>query len=150
MTSVDFRLKGIVKEKSMQSLPQTAPVSKKMFWAGHILSALAILFLLFDGIIKVTQHPEAVRPTIELGYPASLVLGIGLIELVCLAVYVIPRTSILGAILLTGYLGGAVATQVRAGTNLFSIFFPIIIGALVWGGLFLRDNRLRALIPLRS
>lgn len=134
----------------MQSLTQTVPVSIKMLWAGRIISALAILFLIFDGVIKVIQHPEAVEPTMQLGYPAGLVIGIGLIELVCLAVYVIPQTSILGAILLTGYLGGAVATQVRAGSNLFSVVFPVIIGALIWGGLWLRDDRLRALIPLRG
>lgn len=134
----------------MQSLTQTVPVSIKMLWAGRIISALAILFLIFDGVIKVIQHPEAVEPTMQLGYPAGLVMGIGLIELVCLAVYVIPQTSILGAILLTGYLGGAVATQVRAGSNLFSVVFPVIIGALIWGGLWLRDDRLRALIPLRG
>jgi hypothetical protein len=139
-----------MEEKFMQSVTQTIPVSKKTLWAGRIISALAVLFLLFDGVIKVMQHPEAVRPTIQLGYPASLVLGIGIIELVCLVVYVIPQTSVLGAILLTGYLGGAIATQVRAGSELFSVFFPIIIGVLIWGGLFLRDNRLRALIPLRS
>lgn len=114
------------------------------------MSALAILFLIFDGVIKVIQHPEAVGPTVQLGYSADLVLGIGLIELVCLAVYLIPQTSVLGAILLTGYLGGAVATQVRAGSNLFSVVFPVIIGALVWGGLWLRDNRLHPLLPLRE
>ncbi len=134
----------------MQSLTQTVPVSKKMLWAGRIISALAILFLIFDGVIKVIQHPEAVEPTMQLGYPAGLVIGIGLIELVCLAVYLIPQTSILGAILLTGYLGGAVATQVRAGSELFSLIFPVIIGALIWGGLWLRDDRLRALIPWRG
>ena len=134
----------------MQSLAQVVSVSKKTLWAGRIISALAILFLIFDGIIKVMQHPQAVEPTTQLGYPASLVLGIGLIELACLAVYVIPQTSVLGAILLTGYLGGAVATQVRAGSDLFSLIFPVIIGVLVWGGLWLGDDRLRALIPVRS
>jgi len=134
----------------MQSGTQTIPVSKKMLWAGRIISALVILFLLFDGVIKVIQHPEAVRPTTQLGYPEGLVVGIGIIELVCLVVYVIPQTSVLGAILLTGYLGGAVATQVRAGSELFSLIFPVIIGAMIWGGLWFRDERLRALIPLRS
>jgi hypothetical protein len=133
----------------MSSLTQTIPVSKNSFWAGHIISALAILFLIFDGAIKVIQHPEAGGGTVQLGYPAELVLGIGLVELVCLAVYIIPQSSILGAILLTGYLGGAVATQVRAGTGLFSLVFPVIVGAMIWGGLWLRDNRLRTLIPLR-
>jgi hypothetical protein len=95
-----------------------------------------------------------IAPVVEafehLGYPVSLALGIGILELVCIVVYVIPRTSILGAILLTGYLGGAVATHVRIGSPLFShVFFPIYLGALVWGGLLLREERLRALIPFR-
>jgi hypothetical protein len=134
----------------MLSATQTAPAAKTTVWAGRALSALAILFLAFDTVIKVLNMAPAVEATTQLGYPASLVVGIGLIELVCLVIYAIPRTSVLGAMLLTGYLGGAIATQVRAGSPLFSIIFPIIIGALVWGGLFLRDARLRALLPLRS
>jgi hypothetical protein len=134
----------------MQSSTQTIPVSTKTFWIGHIISALAVLFLIFDAVIKVIQHPEAISATTQLGYAESLVFWIGLVELVCLVIYVIPQTSILGAILLTGYLGGAIATQVRAGSELFSLIFPVIIGAMIWGGLWLRDNRLQALIPLRS
>ena len=88
--------------------------------------------------------------TTQLGYLAGLVVTIGVVELICLAVYVIPRTSMLGAILLTGYLGGAIATQVRAGASLFSIVFPVIIGALLWGAIFLRDERLRALVLVRA
>lgn len=123
---------------------------RMQLWAGRILSGLAILFLIFDGVIKVMQMAPAMEATVQLGYPESLVFGIGLLELVCLGVYGIPRTSVLGAILLTGYLGGAVATQVRAGADLFPIIFPVIIGLLIWGGLFLRDSQLRALIPLQS
>ena len=134
----------------MLSATQTVPVSKTMIWAGRIMIAIAVLFLIFDGIIKVLTLAPAVEATVQLGYPESLVLGIGIIELACLAVYVIPRTSVLGAILLTGYLGGAIATQVRAGSDLFPVVFPIMIGVLVWGGIFLRDDRLRALIPLRK
>ena len=136
----------------MQSLTQTVPVSnsKASLWAGRIIGALAILFLIFDGVVKVMQLPQAMEPTVKFGYAANLVLVIGLLELTCLVVYIIPRTSVFGAILLTGYLGGAIATQVRAGSEPFSIFFPIIIGALIWGGLFLRDSQLRALVPLRS
>ncbi len=134
----------------MQSATQTLPASKPMLWAGWIISALGILFLIFDTSIKVLNMAPAVEATTQLGYPASLVIVIGVIELVCLAVYVIPRTAVLGAILLTGYLGGAVATNVRAGTPTFNVIFPIIIGALIWGGLFLREARLRALVPLRS
>jgi hypothetical protein len=92
----------------------------------------------------------AVEATTQLGYPESLVIGIGVIELICLACYIIPRTSVLGAILMTGYLGGAVATNLRAGTPVFNIVFPLIIGALLWGGIYLRDQPLRALVPLRK
>ena len=125
--------------------------SNKMLWAGRIISSLVVLFLLFDSAIKLMKLPPAVEGTILLGYPESLVFGIGIVELVCILVYVIPRTSVLGAILLTGYLGGAVATNLRVGNPLFShVLFPIYVGVLVWGGLFLRDHRLRALIPLRK
>lgn len=134
----------------MQTLSQTNSAPKKLLWAGWVISALAILFLTFDGVVKIIQHPEAINATTQLGYPANLVFGIGLLELVCLAGYVIPPTSVLGAILLTGYLGGAVATQVRVGSDLFSVIFPVIIGLLLWGGLYWRNERLRALIPLQS
>ena len=134
----------------MQAATQTVPAAKTTVWAGRIISALAVLFLIFDSVIKVLSMAPAVESTTQLGYPASLVVGIGILEIACLAVYVIPRTAVLGAILLTGYLGGAIATQVRAGSPLFSIVFPVIVGALIWGGLFLREARLRALIPLRS
>jgi hypothetical protein len=133
----------------MLSTTQSIPTVKTSIWAGRIISALAILFLAFDTVIKLLNLAPAVEATTQLGYPASLVIGIGILELACLAIYVIPRTSVLGAILLTGYLGGAIATQVRAGSPLFSIVFPIIVGVLIWGGLFLREDRLRALIPLR-
>ena len=134
----------------MLSATRAAPTTKATLWAGRILSVLAVLFLLFDGVIKVLNLAPAVEATTQLGYPESLVIGIGIIELISLAIYAIPRTSVLGAILLTGYLGGAIATQVRVGSPLFSTAFPIIIGALIWGGLFLREERLRALIPLRA
>ena len=128
----------------MVTATRTAPVVRTTLWTGRIISALVILFMAFDSIIKVLQLAPAVEATTLLGYPASLVLMIGVIEIVCLAVYVIPRTALLGAVLLTGYLGGAVASQVRAGVGLFPIVFPLIMGALIWGGLLLRDDRLRA------
>jgi DoxX-like family len=135
----------------MQPITQMAPVSKKRLWAGHIVSGLTIAFLLVDGVMKVMKAPVAVAGTIQLGYPESVVLGIGILLLVSTLLYVIPRTSILGAILLTGYLGGAIATHVRVGNPLFShVLFPVYVGVMVWGGLFLRDDRLHALIPLRS
>jgi hypothetical protein len=134
----------------MQSATRTDPASRKLFWIGSTLSAIAILFLLFDTIIKVTMAAPAVQGTTQLGYPASAVLGIGIVELVCLAAYVIPRTSILGAILLTGYLGGAIASHARLGNPLFThVLFPVYVAALIWGGVYLRDARLRALVPIR-
>lgn len=140
-----------MEEIFVQSDTHTAPVSHKMLWAGRIISTLAVLFLLFDGVIKLLNIDAVVESFAQLGYPVNLALGIGILELVCIGVYVIPRTSILGAILLTGYLGGAIATHVRIGSPFFThTFFPIYVGALVWAGLFLRDHRLRALIPLSS
>ncbi len=130
----------------MQSDTQTAPVSKKMLWAGHIISALPVLLLLFSGVMKFVKPASVVEGFVRLGYPESLALGIGIVELACTVVYVIPRTAVLGAILLTGYLGGATATHVRIGEPFFA---PIVLGVLVWGGLFLRDARLRALLPLQ-
>jgi hypothetical protein len=134
----------------MQTTIQAAPASKATLWAAYGISALAVLFLIFDSVIKVLKLAPAVEATTQLGYPESLIISIGVIELVCLAVYMIPRTAILGAILMTGYLGGAIATNLRAGTPLFNVFFPLIIGALIWGGIYLRDERLRALVPLRK
>ncbi len=126
---------------------QTAPGSKKMIWIGRIISALPVLMLLFSSVMKLMKPPPVVEGFAHLGYPESLALGLGIVELTCAVVYVIPRTAVLGAILLTGYLGGATATHLRIGEPLF---MPIILGVLVWGGLYLRDDRLRALLPLRS
>lgn len=131
----------------MQTDTQTASVSKKLLWAGRIVSALPVLMLLFSGIIKLLKLAAVVTEFARLGYPESRVLGIGILEIACTIVYLIPRTSVLGAILLTGYLGGATATHVRIGDP---FIFPIIFGVLVWVGLYLRDERLRALLPLRS
>lgn len=125
--------------------------SRKAIWTGRALSGLAVLFLLFDAVVKLLGHPAAVEGTTRLGYPASVLFGLGVLQVVCLVLYLVPRTSVLGAILWTGYLGGAVATHVRVGNPLFShILFPIYIGALLWAGLWLRDARLRALIPVRA
>jgi hypothetical protein len=121
--------------------------SKKMVWTGRILSGLGVLFLLFDATVKVLQLPPAMQGTAQLGYPASVVLPLGILQLVCLAVYLVPRTSVLGAILWTGYLGGAIATHVRLGNPLFShVLFPVYLAALLWGGLWLRDERVRAVL----
>lgn len=134
----------------MQSTTNTAPVSNKRLWAGRIISALPALFLLVDAVMKLIKPAPVVEATVRLGYPESPILGLGVVLLAATALYVIPRSSVLGAILLTGYLGGAVATHVRVGGSLFEISFPVIFGTLLWGGLYLRDNGLRALIPLRA
>jgi len=119
-------------------------------WAGIILSALPVLFVLFDGAIHLMVIPPVVQAFTQLGYPVSTSRALGVIELVCIVLYLMPRTSVLGAILLTGYLGGAVATNLRVGSPLFSnTLFPVYVGILAWGGLFLRDERVRAVIPVR-
>ena len=133
-------------EKTMQSVTQIHPVSKKTLWASYIMSALPLLLLLMSAVMKLIKPPPVVEGFAHLGFPESLALGLGLLELACAVVYVIPQTSVLGAILLTGYLGGATVTHLRVGEP---FFMPVLLGMLVWGGLYLRDPRLRALIPLR-
>jgi hypothetical protein len=129
---------------------RSAPLSKGRLSTGRIMSALPALFLLVDGVGKLVKPAPVVQGTVQLGYPESVLLGLGIVLLSCTVLYVIPRTAILGAILLTGYLGGAIATHVRVGSPLFShILFPVYVAVLLWGGIYLRDERLRALIPLR-
>jgi hypothetical protein len=133
-----------------EPIVQIASVSKGSLWAGRILSALVALLLLLDAFMKLVKPAPVVEATVRLGYPEGVIFGLGIVLFVCVVLYVIPPTSILGAILLTGYLGGAVATHVRVGDPLFShALFPVYVALLVWGGLFLREPRLRALIPLR-
>lgn len=134
----------------MESAVAIAQAPKGSLWAGRILSALPVLFLLLDGMMKLFKPAFVVQATVQLGYTESVIIPLGIVLLLCTALYVIPATSILGAILLTGYLGGAVATHVRANEGLFPIIFPTIIGALLWLGLYFRNERLRALVPLRS
>ena len=131
----------------MQTDTQTSHVSKTMLWTGYVLSALPVLMLLFSGAMKVVNAASVVEGFAHFGYPDNVAFGIGVVELISAVLYVIPQTSVLGAILLTGYLGGATATHLRVGEP---FIFPILLGMLVWGGLFLRDTRLRALLPLRS
>jgi hypothetical protein len=121
-------------------------ISKKLLWTGRVLSGLAVLFLLVDGVMKLAKPAVVVEATQQLGYPESCIVGIGLLLLTCTVLYIFPRTSILGAILLTGYLGGAVASQVRAGNGWFNVVFPVIFGVLIWSGLWLRDIRVRGLL----
>jgi hypothetical protein len=128
-----------------------ASSSKKRVWVGRVLSGLLVLFLIPDGIVKFIKPAPVVEAFAHVGWPLSLANVLGTLLLACIALYAIPRTSILGAILLTGYLGGAVATHLRAGDPLFShILFPTYLGVLLWLGLYLRDDRVRVLIPLRS
>jgi hypothetical protein len=135
----------------MASDTTAAPTSKGMLWTGRIMSALVVLFMLLDGVSHLLKPKQVVDAFVRIGFPVSLSVPIGVILLVCVVLYAIPRTSILGAILLTGYLGGAVVTNLRAGSSLFGeTLFPVYFGILVWGGLYGRDARLRALIPFRS
>src|SRR5256885_15868017 len=123
--------------KFMQS--ESAPISKKALWAGRIMSALPVLMLLFSAVMKFNKPPAVVEGFVHLGYSESLALPLGILEIACTVIYLIPRASVLGAILLTGYLGGATATHLRVGEP---FFIPVILGVLVWGGLFLREPRL--------
>lgn len=120
-------------------------------WASRIMWGIAVLFMLFDTGIKLIREIHAVEGTVQLGYPDSTVQLLGIIEAVCLVLYLIPRTSVLGMILMTGYLGGAVATHVRLENPLFShVLFSVYIALLMWGSLYLREPRLRALLPFRT
>jgi hypothetical protein len=128
--------------------PAAAP--KWMRSLGFVLSTLVILFMLMDATMKLLQLPIVLETTAQLGWPLSSVVPLGIVLLLCTALYALPRTSVLGAILLTAYLGGAVATQVRIGAPIFShVLFGTYLGLMLWGGLFLRDERVRALVPFR-
>jgi hypothetical protein len=120
--------------------------SRKMIWTGRILTVLTALFMLLDGVMKIVKPSQVLEANVRLEYPLSALSGIGIALIACTLIYLIPRTSIPGAILLTGYLGGAVASNVRAGSGWFETIFPMLFAALVWGGLMLRDRRLRALL----
>ena len=125
----------------------TTPIQRR---TAYVMTTLAVLFLTFDTVIKLLRLAPAVQGTVALGYPEHAVAVIGAIELVCLVLYLVPQTAVLGAVIFTGYLGGAVATHLRIGNPLLShTLFPIYVAALLWGGLYLRDPRLRALMPLR-
>jgi len=127
------------------------PISTRRLWTGRILSGLGALFMVFDGTIHILKIAPVVAAFGQLGYPLGVAATLGIVELICVALYLLPRTSVLGAVLLTGYLGGAIATQVRVGAPLFSTtLFPVYVALLLWGGLYLRDERVSSLIPLRS
>ena len=134
----------------MQVNTQPPAISKGRVWTGRILTILVVLFLLFDAGIKFTHSPQMLQICAQLGLPVHLLPVIGVILLVCTVLYVIPQTVLLGALFLTGYLGGAVAIQMRAGKPVFDTIFAVMFAMLVWAAIFLRDDRLRVLIPLRS
>jgi DoxX-like protein len=133
----------------MQTVAQTPPTSNRGRWAGHIVSGVVILFLLLDGAMKLIPLDVVVRTSQELGIPVSLARTLGVLTIACAILYAIPSTSVLGAILLTGYLGGAIYTHLRVGSPLLThTLFGVYLGLMIWGGLYLRDERVRALIPL--
>ncbi len=136
-------------QATMNTVPTINATVKPMLWTGRVLSALPVLFLAFDGAIKLANIQPVVDASILLGLPVDLAPTFGILLLVCTAIHLIPRTSVVGAVLLTGYLGGAIAIQARVDAPLFSLVFPLILGALIWGGLYLRDSQLRALVSLR-
>lgn len=131
----------------MESNLQITHVPKKLFIIGWILTALPALMLIFSAVMKFVKPPDLIKGFADLGLNVNLAFGLGVLELACTILYLIPRTAVLGAILLTGYLGGAVVTHLRVGDPFFA---PVMLGVVLWGGLFLRDPRLRALIPMRS
>lgn len=127
--------------------PAPSSRTSRVIWAGRILSALPVLLLLVSASLKLTHAPAFVEKWVDmLGFKEASLTPIGVLEVLCVLVYLVPRTAVLGAILLTAYLGGAVTTHVRVGD---SFFVPVVLGVLVWGGLYLREGRLRALTPLR-
>jgi DoxX-like family len=129
-------------------MQSTTTISKTTLWTGRVMSALPVLLILLGSVMKLMRHPSVLEGFARAGIPERLILPVGLIELVCVVVYLIPRTSVLGAILMTGLLGGATITTLRVGNPTYPM--PVILGMLAWGGLYLRDVRLRALIPLRK
>jgi hypothetical protein len=120
-----------------------------MLWIGRVLSYLPAALLLLDGVFKLIKPQFVVKATVDMGYPESAIFPLGVALLVSTLLYLLPPTAVLGAILLTGYLGGAVATHVRHGDGPFEIIAPVVFGVLLWLGLVLRDARLRSLVPLR-
>jgi hypothetical protein len=143
-------LHQFLQEKAMATIAETAPVSKTARWTGRVLSGLVIVFMLFDGAIKLVPWPIVTETMEKIGYGSSesLARTLGVITVACTVLYAIPPTSIVGAILLTGYLGGAMASHLRIGSPLFThTLFGLYLGLMVWGGLWLRDRSLRTLIP---
>jgi DoxX-like family len=130
--------------------PAVHSSNKGKLWTGRVMSYLVVLLLAMDGVMKLIKPAPVVQGTLELGYPDTVIFGLGVVLLASVLLYAFPRSAFLGAILLTGYLGGAVATHVRVGNPLFShVLFPVYVGILIWGGLVLRNERVRNLLPFR-
>lgn len=143
-------MQTLTQDNVMGGISESYLGARRKIWIGRMLSSLAVAFLLFDSTGKLLQLQPVIDGTIQFGYPRDSVFSLGVILLACVLAYAIPRTSVLGALLLTGYLGGAVATHVRVESPLFShVLFPTYVAALLWGGLILRDARLRAFLPIR-
>jgi hypothetical protein len=123
-------------------------ITSKEQWAGRGLSAVPVLFLLMDGGMKLFKPSFVVKATTELGFPESTIVGIGIVLLVSVVLHLVPRTSFLGALLITAYLGGAVASKVRVGAPIFDITFALIVAFLLWGGFWMREQSVRAILPL--
>jgi hypothetical protein len=131
---------------------EAAPVSSAALWTGRAISAVVVLFLIFDAAIKLVPMQIVTDTMGELGYPPTVGIarGIGIITLVCTVLYAWPRTAVLGAILMTGLLGGAIATHLRIGSPVFThLLFGLYLGLFAWGGLYLRDPRVRTMMPFR-
>jgi len=129
-------------------MPVSSPVSKTTLWISRVMSALPVLLVLFGSVVKLMKTASVIEGFVRAGVPERLIIPVGVIELVCVIVYVIPQTAVLGAILMTGLLGGATITNLRIGDPTYPM--PVVLGMLAWGGLFLRDTRLRELIPIRK
>ena len=141
---------GPAEEEEVQTTADAAPAAPRWVWTGRILSGVVIVLLVADGVMKLVPLDVVVETQGRLGIAGHLARTLGVLLLACTALYAIPRTALLGAILLTGYLGGAIAIHLRAGSPLFShLLFGLYLGLMVWGGLYLRDERLQALLPLR-
>jgi hypothetical protein len=135
----------------MNAIALPAPLTGKWIWTGRILTGFVVVFLLFDGVIKLLTIQPVLDSFAQLGYPAKHAAMIGVVELACVALYALPRTAVLGAILLTALLGGGISTHIRVDSPLFShTLFGVYLGLIAWAGLYLREPRLRSLIPLRS
>lgn len=137
-------------EKTQFPITETVGSSNKALWAGRIIGGLPALFLLMDGGMKLFKPDFVIKATVDLGYPESTIIPLGIVLVTATILYLIPRTALFGAILLTGYLGGAVATHVRVGGDAFSTLFPVFFGGLLWLSLYLRNSKLRALVSQQN